>query len=70
MPHVKPSAIRDQAPDEIRTRVQELREELFNLRFRNSMKQLDNPLKIRESRREVARLLTVLQQKERTGGTS
>ena len=46
----------------------ELREELFNLRFRNTMKQLDNPLKIRESRREMARLLTVLKEKESTGG--
>jgi large subunit ribosomal protein L29 len=51
--------------DEIRTRLAELREEMFNLRFRNSMKQLDNPLKIRESRREMARLFTVLQEKER-----
>jgi ribosomal protein L29 len=31
------------------------------------MKQLDNPLKIRESRREMARLLTVLNEKERAG---
>ncbi len=65
MPHVKPSAIRDMTADEIRTRVAELREDLFNLRFRNTMKQLDNPLKIRESRREMARLLTVLKEKER-----
>ena len=50
--------------DEIRHRVTELREELFNLRFRNSMKQLDDPLKIRESRREMARLMTVLREKE------
>ena len=64
---VKPSAIREMGPDEIRTRVAELREELFNLRFRNTMKQLDNPLKIRESRREMARLLTVLKEKERAG---
>ena len=62
---VKPAAIRDMGPEEIRTRVAELREELFNLRFRNTMKQLDNPLKIRESRREMARLLTVLKEKER-----
>ena len=48
---VKPKTIRDMGADEIRTRVTELREELFNLRFRNTMKQLDNPLKIRESRR-------------------
>jgi large subunit ribosomal protein L29 len=62
---VKPKTIRDMGADEIRTRVTELREELFNLRFRNTMKQLDNPLKIRESRREMARLLTVLKEKER-----
>ena len=64
MSHVKAKAMRDMSPDEIRTRLQELREEMFNLRFRNAMKQLDNPLKIRESRREMARLLTVLREKE------
>ncbi len=64
MPHVKPSAMREMTVDEIRERVTELRAELFNLRFRNSMKQLDNPIKIRESRREMARLLTVLNEKE------
>jgi large subunit ribosomal protein L29 len=63
--HVKAGTMRDQTADEIRLRVAELREELFNLRFRNSMKQLDNALKIREGRREVARLLTVLGEKER-----
>jgi large subunit ribosomal protein L29 len=51
-------------PDDIRQRVNELREELFNLRFRNSMRQLDNPLKIRAGRREIAKLLTVLREKE------
>ncbi len=64
MAHVKPATMRDMSVDEINTRLGELREELFNLRFRNSMKQLDNPVKIRESRREVARLLTVLSEKE------
>ena len=67
MTRTKPTTIREMGPDEIRTRVAELREELFNLRFRNTMKQLDNPLKIRDGRREMARLLTVLQQKERAG---
>ncbi len=64
MPHVKAKALREMSPDEIRTRLQELREELFTLRFRNAMKQLDNPLKIRAARREMARLLTVLREKE------
>ncbi len=64
MPHTKAQAMKEMTPDEIRQRVSELREELFNLRFRNSMRQLDNPLKIREGRREMARLLTVLRAKE------
>jgi large subunit ribosomal protein L29 len=65
MTHVKATAYREMNADEINARVAELREDLFNLRFRNTMKQLDNPLKIRESRREMARLLTVLKEKER-----
>jgi large subunit ribosomal protein L29 len=64
MAHVKAAAMRDMTVDEINTRVGELREEMFNLRFRNTMRQLDNPLKIRESRREMARLLTVLREKQ------
>jgi len=64
VPHVKGQAMKEMTPEEIRQRVTELREELFNLRFRNSMRQLDNPLKIREGRREMARLLTVLREKE------
>jgi large subunit ribosomal protein L29 len=70
MPHIKPSAMRDMSVDEIQTRVTELREELFNLRFRNAMKQLDNPLKIRESRREMARLLTILNEKQNTAAAA
>jgi large subunit ribosomal protein L29 len=64
MPHVKASTLRDQSVDELRQRVTELREEMFNLRFRNNLRQLDDPLKIRQSRRELARVLTVLRQKE------
>ena len=65
MPHVKAQSMKEMTLDEITQRVSELREELFNLRFRNSMRQLDNPLKIRESRREMARLLTAMREKER-----
>ena len=64
MAHVKAAAMRDMSKEEITQRVSELREEMFNLRFRNTMRQLDNPLKIRESRREMARLLTVLREKQ------
>jgi large subunit ribosomal protein L29 len=64
VPHVKAQALKEMTNEEIAQRVTDLREELFNLRFRNSMRQLDNPLKIREGRRELARLLTVLREKE------
>ena len=70
MTHLKANVIRDMGVDELTTRVAELREELFNLRFRNSLKQLDNPLKIREGRREMARVLTVLNEKQRTAGSA
>jgi large subunit ribosomal protein L29 len=62
--HVKAQAMKEMTVEEMAQRVSELREELFNLRFRNSMRQLDNPLKIREGRREMARLLTVMREKE------
>jgi large subunit ribosomal protein L29 len=68
--HVKATAMRDMTQDELRERITELRAELFNLRFRNSMKQLDNPLKIREGRRELARLITVLNQKAQAKAAS
>jgi large subunit ribosomal protein L29 len=61
---VKAQAMTEMTNEELNQRVTDLREELFNLRFRNSMRQLDNPLKIREGRRELARLLTVLRGKE------
>ena len=64
MAHAKATSMREMNADEIRQRLNELREELFNLRFRNSMRQLDNPLKIRAGRREIAKLLTVLREKE------
>ncbi len=51
--------------DEIRHKIHELNEELFNLRFRNSVKQLDNPLKIREVRRDLARMLTLLHEHDK-----
>ena len=56
--------LRELSLEELHQKVRELNEELFNLRFRNSVKQLDNPLKIREVRRDLARLQTVLHEHE------
>ena len=45
---------------ELEQRLGELRDELFQNQFKNSMRQLDNPLKIRSARRDIARVLTLL----------
>ncbi len=56
----KPVRLRELAEDELLHRIKALQEEMFNLRFRNSVKQLDNALKIREVRRDLARMETLL----------
>ncbi len=54
--------IREMEADEVLARIKTVEEELFNLRFRNAMRQLDNPLEIRNLRRDLARLKTALRE--------
>jgi large subunit ribosomal protein L29 len=60
----KTEKVREMSPDELRTREKELQEQLFRLRFQKSLGQLENALKIRETRRDIARVKTVLRQKQ------
>ncbi|AEB12453.1 ribosomal protein L29 [Marinithermus hydrothermalis DSM 14884] len=64
MPTMKPSEIRKLSPAEIRKRVQEKKRELMELRFQASIGQLSQNHRIRETKREIARLLTILREKE------
>ncbi len=64
MQELKSQAIRQMTADEARAKLADLREEAFNLRFRNAMRQLDNPLRIRAVRRAIARLETLLREHE------
>ncbi len=61
---MKPDKVREMSDDELRTREKELQEQLFRLRFQKSLGQLDNAIKIRETRRDIARVKTVLRQKQ------
>ena len=56
--------IRGMDLDEVRARIQTLEQELFNLRFRNAMRQLDNPVEIRNLRKDLARLKTAIREHE------
>jgi large subunit ribosomal protein L29 len=57
--------IRELSVDEIKSRVAELEEERFRLRFRSATEQLENPLRLRTIRKDIARLKTVLTERER-----
>lgn len=56
--------IRELTDPQIRERIRDLREELFRLRFRAGMMQLDNPKLPRQIRRDIARMKTVLRERK------
>jgi large subunit ribosomal protein L29 len=56
--------IRDLGEVELMEKLESLKEELFNLRFQLATGQLDNPMRIKQVRHEIARILTVLRQRE------
>jgi large subunit ribosomal protein L29 len=63
---VKSAEIRDLPTDEVERRLVETKEELFNLRFQLATGQLDNYRRLRHLRKDVARLHTILRERELT----
>ena len=61
-----PKELRDLTVTELQEKHRQYKEELFNLRFQNAIGQLTNTSRIREVRRTIARVLTVIQEKEST----
>jgi large subunit ribosomal protein L29 len=61
---MKASDLRDLTYDELTERLGEAKEELFNLRFQMATNQLDNTTRLREVRRDVARIATVMREQE------
>jgi large subunit ribosomal protein L29 len=62
---VKPNELRDKSVDELHIRERELREQLFKLRFQRATGRMENPMKIRDVRREIARIKTLLNERSR-----
>jgi large subunit ribosomal protein L29 len=56
--------LRDLGDEELFERLESSKEELFNLRFQLATGQLDNPMRIKDVRRDVARILTILRERE------
>ncbi len=61
---MKASEIRNLSAEEIVIKIQDLKEELFNLRFQNATNQLDNPMRIPAVKKDIAKLKTILREKE------
>ena len=60
---MKVTDIRNMTTEELNEKLAELKKELFNLRFQHAVNQLENPHKITEVKREIARVMTVLNEK-------
>ena len=60
---MKSEQVREMSVEDLKGKEKELQEQLFRLRFQKSVGQLDNPLKMRDTRRDIARVKTVLRQK-------
>ncbi len=57
---MKIAELRDKSKDELQARERELSEQLFKLRFQRATGRIENPMKIREVRREIARIKTLI----------
>lgn len=60
---MKASQFREQSNDELTRVLRDLEQQLFKLRFQKSTGQIENPIKIREVRRDIARVRTVMNER-------
>ena len=61
---MKAAEIRELTTEELQSKLKDLKEELFNLRFQLAINQLDNPMRISDVKKDIARIKTVLRGNE------
>jgi large subunit ribosomal protein L29 len=64
---VKPNEIREMSVEDLKAKIDELTRERFNLRFRSATESIENPMRFRALRRDIARMQTILREKEANG---
>ena len=62
---MKASELREQSTPELEDRLRNLRDEWFRLRFQQVSKQLPNPMRVRDVRKDIARIMTLLDERRR-----
>ena len=60
---MKATELRNLTVEQLNEKLKELKTELFNLRFQHAINQLDNPHKIADAKKDIARVMTILQEK-------
>jgi large subunit ribosomal protein L29 len=61
---MKATEIRDLSSDEQQQKLTDLKEELFNLRFQHGIGQIENPTKLKKTKSDIARVMTILRETE------
>ena len=61
--------MRDMTEVELNTELSKMKKELFNLRFQHATGQLENPVKMRELKKDIARVKTIIREKELAKGS-
>lgn len=61
---MKITELRDLSTPELEEKLAQSKQELFNLRFQNAISQLDNPMRIGEVKKTIARILTIINERE------
>ncbi len=64
---MKPNEIREMSVEDLKAKIDELTRERFNLRFRSATESIENPMRFRSLRRDIARMQTILREKEANG---
>ncbi len=64
---MKTSELRALTVDELKNKENDLRKELFNLRFQKATGEIENPMRIRAVRKDIARILTIITEKTKSG---
>jgi large subunit ribosomal protein L29 len=64
---MKSNEIRDLSVEDLKAKIEELTTERFNLRFRSATESIENPMRFRSIRRDIARLQTILRERESNG---
>jgi len=62
---MKVSELRDVTVDELQKKEQDMRKELFNLRFQQATGEIENPMRLRALKKNIARILTVMTEKNK-----